>query len=288
MNKKLILMLAGIGIAIGAPITASATPEDDLKEFQGYFKKKFPTVPLEAYNDGVNSLPQYADRVENWRGIMEFPPYEVDIEKGEELWNTPFANGKTYASCFLNGGKGLAVGYPFYDKASKKMHTIEADLNECRVKNGEKPIKNMKHGAMAQLTIAFKRLSQGKKMAVKVNSPEALAVYEKGKQFYWARRGQLNFSCATCHVQDSGTKIRGDVLSAGLGQGTGFPVYRTKWAIKGGDNKALGTIHRRYTGCNKQVRAKPLKPQSAAYTALEFYQAYMNTGIPLKVPSQRQ
>lgn len=285
MNKKIILMLAGLGIAFGAPMTASATPEDDLKEFRGYFKKKFPTVPLEAYNDGVNSLPQYADRVGNWELIMEFPPYEADIEKGEELWNTPFANGKTYASCFQNGGKGLAVAYPFYSKDDKKMHTIEADINECRVRNGEKPIKNMKHGEMAQLTIAFKRLSQGKKMAVKLDSPEAIATYEKGKQYYWARRGQLNFSCATCHVQSSGTKIRGDVLSPGLGQGTGFPVYRTKWSLKG---KPLGTIHRRYGGCNKQVRAKPLKPQSPAYVALELYQAYMNTGIPIKSPSQRQ
>ncbi|MFW2438750.1 MAG: sulfur oxidation c-type cytochrome SoxA [Arenicellales bacterium] len=285
MNKKLILVLAGLGIALGAPITASATPESDLKEFQGFFKKKFPTVPLEAYNDGVNALPQYADRVENWNQIMDFPPYEVDVEKGNELWNKPFANGKTYSSCFQNGGKGLAAAYPFYDKNTKKIRTIEADLNECRVRNGEKPIENLKHGNMARLVIAFKMLSQGKKMAVKLNSPEAIAAYEKGKQYYWARRGQLNFSCATCHVQNAGNKIRGDVLSAGLGQGTGFPVYRTKWSLAG---KPLGTIHRRYGGCNKQVRAKPLKPQSEAYTNLELYQAYMNTGIPIKVPSQRQ
>ncbi len=285
MSKKLLLVLAGLGIAFGAPITASATPESDLKEFQGYFKKKFPTVPLEAYNDGVNSLPQYADRVENWIQLMDFPPYEIEVEKGEKLWNTPFANGKTYASCFRDGGKGLAVAYPFYDKKSSKMRTIEADINECRVLNKEKPIKNLKHGDMARLVIAFKMLSQGKKMAVKLSSPEAIEAYEKGKQFYWARRGQLNFSCASCHVQNAGNKIRGDVLSAGLGQGTGFPVYRTKWSLKG---KPLGTIHRRYGGCNKQVRAKPLKPQSAAYTNLELYQAYMNTGVPIKVPSQRQ
>ena len=285
MNKKLIIMLAGLGIALGAPLTASATPESDLKEFQDFFLKKFPTVPLEAYNDGVNALPQYADRVGNWELIMDFPPFEADIEKGEELWAKPFANGKTYASCFKNGGKGLAVGYPFYDSATKKMRTIEADINECRVRNGEKPIKNMKHGEMAQLTIAFKRLSQGEKMAVKINSPEALAAYEKGKQFYWSRRGQLNLSCANCHVQNAGNKIRGDVLSPALGHGTGFPVYRTKWSLS---NKPLGTIHRRYGGCNKQVRAKPLKPQSDAYTALELYQAYMNTGVPIKAPSQRQ
>jgi sulfur-oxidizing protein SoxA len=285
MSKKLLLLLAGLGIAFGAPMTALATPEDDLKEFQSYFKKKFPTVPLEAYNDGVNSLPQYADRVGNWELIMEFPPYEEDIEAGEELWNTPFKNGKTYASCFKNGGKGLAVAYPYYDKESKKMRTIEGDINQCRVDNGEEPIKNLKHGEMAQLVIAFKRLSQGMPMAVKLDSPEAVEMYEKGKHFYWARRGQLNMSCATCHVQNAGNKIRGDVLSPALGHGTGFPVYRTKWSLAG---KPLGTIHRRYGGCNKQVRAKPLKPQSDSYVALELYQAYMNTGVPIKAPSQRQ
>lgn len=267
--KKLLLALAGLGIAMGAPLTASATPEDDLKEFQGYFKKKFPTVPLEAYNDGVNALPQYAERRANWELLMEFPPYEQEIEKGEELWNTPFKNGKTYASCFKNGGKGLAVAYPFYDATSGDIRTIEEDINKCRVMNGEEPIKNLKHGDMARLVIVFKRLSQGMPMAVKLDSPEAKAAYEDGKHFYWARRGQLNMSCATCHVQNAGNKIRGDVLSPALGHGTGFPVYRTKWAQAG---KPLGTIHRRYGGCNKQVRAKPLKPQSDSYTNLELYQ----------------
>jgi len=86
-------------------------------------------------------------------------------------------------------------------------------------------------------------------------------------------------------VHSAGSSIRGDVLSAGLGHTTGFPVYRTKWAVAG---KPWGTVHRRYDGCNKQVRAKPFKPQSAEYKALEFYEAVMNTGVPVKVPSQRQ
>ncbi len=109
--------------------------------------------------------------------------------------------------------------------------------------------------------------------------------FRKGEQFYWAKRGQLNFSCANCHVHSAGNKIRGDVLSAGLGHTTGFPVYRTKWAMKG---KPWGTVHRRYGGCNKQVRAQPFKAQGPQYTALEYYEAVMNQGIPMKVPSQRQ
>ena len=82
-----------------------------------------------------------------------------------------------------------------------------------------------------------------------------------------------------------GNMVRGDVMSAGLGHGVGFPVWRTKWQVAG---KPWGTIHRRYGGCNKQVRAHPFKAQGQEYKALEFYEAVMNTGIPLKVPSQRQ
>ena len=56
----------------------------------------------------------------------------------------------------------------------------------------------------------------------------------------------------------------------------------------GSQTEPWGTIHRRYGGCNKQVRAHPFKAQGEEYKALEFYEAVMNTGIPLKVPSQRQ
>jgi hypothetical protein len=41
---------------------------------------------------------------------------------------------------------------------------------------------------------------------------------------------------------------------AALGHTTGWPVYRSKWG-------EMGTLHRRFGGCNKQVRAKPFKAQ---------------------------
>jgi len=87
-------------------------------------------------------------------------------------------------------------------------------------------------------------------------------------------------ACADCHKFYSGNLIRADLLSPALGHLTHFPVYRSKWG-------GLGTLHRRYGGCNKQVRAKPLKAQSREYRALEVYETYMATGIPIRVPSQR-
>ena len=138
---------------------------------------------------------------------------------------------------------------------------------------------------MALLVAAFREQANGKKMAVDVAAGGAEKWFKRGEQFYWAKRGQLNFSCANCHVHSAGNKIRGDVLSPGLGHTVSFPVYRTKWAMAG---KPWGTVHRRYGGCNKQVRAQPFKAQGPEYKALEYYEAVMNTGIPVKVPSQRQ
>ncbi len=57
--------------------------------------------------------------------------------------------------------------------------------------------------------------------------------------------------------------IRADKLSPALGHVSHFPVFRSK----GGE---LGTLHRRYGGCNKQVRAKPFPAQSDEYRALEY------------------
>ena len=287
--KQIMTTLIALGLIMGTGLSAQAgvDPEvqKDIDQFQGWFKKRFPTVPLAAYNDGVNALPQYADRRANWEIIMEFPPYEVEMEKARKLWAKPFNNGKTYADCFANNPP--ATKYPYYDTGKKDLITLEMDINNCLTANGEKPFpgKKMKRGKMALLVAAFREQANGEVIAPDVEGAEALAWYRQGRQFYWAKRGQLNFSCANCHVHAAGNKLRGDILSAGLGHTSGFPVYRTKWATKG---KPWGTVHRRYGGCNKQVRAKPLKPQSNEYRALELYEAVMNTGIALKVPSQRQ
>ena len=272
-------------LAIGIPPTVGAITEAeiiaDIKAFQGFFKKRFPQVALVDYADGVNALPAYAERRANWELLMEFPPFAPEMDKARKEWTKPFANGKRLDDCDL----APANTYPVYDVDSDDLRTLVGDINACLKANGEKPIKNVKRSKMARLVAAYRERFNGQPMAVDVSHPGVQRWYEKGRHFYWAKRGQLNFSCANCHVDNAGMKVRGDVLSAGLGHGVGFPVYRTKWAVTG---KPWGTVHRRYGGCNKQVRANPFKAQGPEYKALELYEAVMNTGVPLKVPSQRQ
>jgi sulfur-oxidizing protein SoxA len=282
--KKSILAVATLCIAGATAVTAGqkasdTTPAEDLKIYEEFFLKRFPGVPLQEFANGVNAVSP-ANR-ENWEAIEEFPPYEPMIEEGQAMWNKPFANGKTYASCFPEG-PGQRKNYPHWDAKRKMVVTMELAINECREANGEKPLKYNK-GPITRLAAYMAYQSRGQKTNVEVpmSDADAVAAYNDGKTFFFARRGQLNFSCAQCHVESAGQRVRTNVLSPALGHTTGWPVYRSKW----GD---LGTLHRRFNGCNKQVRAAAFKSQGSEYRNLEYFLTHMSNGIEYNGPSARQ
>lgn len=277
--KKLLTMVATLGMIGAASVAVQAGPQQDLAEFRAYFKERFPDVPFNDYANGVYAIDQ-ASR-EQWESIEEFPPYELNIEEGKKLFTTPFKNGKTYASCFKNNGMGIKQGYPYYDTQAGKVVTLEAAINDCRKANGEEPLGWQK-GALADISAYMAYTSRGKKVDIKIPADEgALAAYENGKQHFYAKRGQLNMSCADCHQYNAGNRVRADILSPALGHTTHFPVYRSKWG-------GLGTLHRRYGGCNEQVRAKKYKPQSAEYANLEYFETYMSNGLESNGPGARK
>jgi len=277
--KKLLTIAATLGLISAAPFAAQASPQGDLQEFRAYFAERFPDVPFKDYVNGVYAIDP-ASR-EQWEAIEEFPPYELNIDNGKAAFNKPFKNGKTYASCFRNKGTGIRQDYPNYDSATGKVVTLEAAINQCRSKNGEEPLKWQK-GELADISAYMAYSSRGNKINVVVPGDEgAQAAYTRGKNHYYAKRGQLNMSCADCHRSNAGNRIRADLLGPALGQTTHFPVYRSKWG-------GLGTLHRRYGGCNKQVRAKPFKPQSDEYRALEYFHTYMSNGLELNGPGARK
>ena len=280
MQKRLLAASAALALGLGvSPMVAATTPQEDLKAFQAYFTQKFPDVPKEQFVDGVYSLNQ--DFREQWLNAEEFPPYEEAIERGREMFETPFANGKTYADCMPKGGIGTRQMYPYFDSDSGEIVTLEETINKCREANGEKPLK-YKKGPIADLSAYIAYTSRGNTFNIEVpNDERALAHYETGKKHFYMKRGQLNLACADCHVASSGMYVRSDLLSPALGNLSHFPVYRLKW-------QELGTAHRRFGGCNKQVRAKPYKAQSDEYKALEYFLTYMMTGLEANGPGSRK
>lgn len=277
--KKVILAVSAACLLASIPFASQAGPEEDLKVFRDYYQERFPKTPFEDFNNGVYSI-DAASR-EQWESIEDFPPYELNIENGEEMFNKPFANGKSYADCFENGGEGIRQNYPRFDTESGKVVTLEIAINACRTANGEKPLKGKK-GAIADISAYMSYTSRGNIVDVKIpDDPRALAAYESGKKHFYTKRGQLNMACADCHQKYTGFKIRTELLGPALGQPTHFPVYRSKWG-------ALGTLHRRYAGCNEQVRAKPFKAQGQEYANLEYFHSYMSNGLELNGPSTRK
>ncbi|MCK5001879.1 MAG: sulfur oxidation c-type cytochrome SoxA [Gammaproteobacteria bacterium] len=282
--KKYLAALSAL-LMIATPVVSQASPEEDLKAFRSYFTDKFPEVPVADFVNGVYSVDE-ASR-EQWEQFEEFPAYEIYISKGETLFHKKFANGNSFATCFPDYEKGIRQNYPHFDQASGKIITMEGDINKCLTDNGEKKFK-WKKGKIAYVGAYIAYMSRENLIDVKVpNNAAALAAYNRGKKHFYAKRGQLNMSCADCHYSNAGNKIRADILSPALGHPTGFPVYRNKWASSSkGDG--MGTLHRRYGGCNKQVRAKPFKAQSDEYKALEYFHTYMSNGLEVNGPSLRK
>lgn len=275
--KKIVLLGAALSLMSAAPLAVQATPEEDVEAFQSYFKERFANVPYEDFANGVYAVDPVSR--ENWEAIEEFPPYEPYIEEGEEMWNTPFADGKTYADCFPEG-PAQRKNYPRWDEEREMVVTLPLAINECRVAHGEEPLA-YKKGPIASLLAYMSYESRDQVIDVKIPNEKATAAYEKGKEFYYARRGQLNFSCASCHVLNPGMQLRAEKLSPALGHVTGWPVYRAKWG-------ELGTLHRRFAGCNEQVRAKAFDAQGEEYRNLEYFLTYMSNGLPYNGPSSRR
>ncbi len=214
--------------------------------------------------------------------IKEMPPYEELVEEGEEIYN----NNAVIKACFPD--PAIGGDYPYFDESKKEVVTLTSAINKCITDAGEKKW-NEKKGKMAILQSYFAAASMDaeKKVDIKIESAEAAAAYERGKEAYYTQRGYLKLSCATCHVQGAGQRVRNESLSQLLGHTTHFPVFRLKW---GKDKVAngLGTLERRMTGCNKDQGENPHKANSKWMKELLYFMAYMSNGMNIDGPDIRK
>lgn len=271
------LLVAIIGLCVTLPCAAG--PAEDLAALREFYAQRFPDVELAAHKDGAYALDE-AKRAQ-WLEMEEFPPYEIAVDDGAELFDEPFGNGSTYADCLGDDAPAVKSRYPYFDIERGEVVTLEMTLNECRSAAGEAPL-DWDSEELAALMAYIAMESRGQTMAVEVpGDPRAVAAYEAGKQFYYQRRGQLNFSCSSCHLQSVGMMLRAERLSAAIGHATHWPVYRGKW-------QRVGVLHRRFQECNSQVKAESFEMQSETYRNLEYFLSYMNNGMELNGPASRK
>jgi sulfur-oxidizing protein SoxA len=277
MSKLLPLVFSGACLAWSA--CALGDPEEDRLAFRAYFQARFPDVAMADYIDGIYAIDEKAR--EQWLQIEDFPPYEFALEAGQSLFEQAFTNGATYADCFENQGIGVRQDYPRFDSGSGEVVTLELAINRCRLKNG-KPPYSYKSEELIALSAYMAWTSRGEIFEIQIpDDPRALAAYESGKQFYYSKRGQLNLACSDCHVTSAGLWVRADHLSASLGHPSHFPVYRSKLG------KVI-SLHSRFYGCIRDVRAKPFEEQSIEYRNLEYFLTYMSNGLAVNGPGARK
>jgi L-cysteine S-thiosulfotransferase len=204
------------------------------------------------------------------------------VSQGAKMWSTPpTAATKSCAGCHGDDAasmKGAATRYPQVDATSGQLLNLEARINQCRTTRQSQPALAYETDELLGLTALVAHQSRGLPLSPKIDG-SAAAFYAAGKAFYFERQGQLNISCAQCHDDRVGNKLRGDTISSGL---TGaYPAYRLDW-------QKAGSLHRRLRACSLGVRAVQLPAGSPEYLALELYLNGRGAGTAIETPGIRK
>lgn len=203
------------------------------------------------------------------------------IDRGVALFGVELEGSPACASCHGADGEalqGVAARYPSVDEQSGHLLNIEGRINACRDRHQNRAPLSYESEDLLALTAFVSGLSRGVPVAAETSGAAAEYV-DAGRDYFYTRRGQFNISCAQCHNEEWGQKLRGDMISQG--HGNGFPAYRLEW-------QSLGSLHRRFRDCDAGVRAQPLDYGSDTYTALELYLASRAEGLPIETPAVRR
>lgn len=198
------------------------------------------------------------------------------VEDGEALWQR---GERSCQSCHGGIGSmaGVATRYPAVAPDGALLN-LEGRIERCRTQQQNEAPFGTESDALLSLTAAIAQRSRGLPMRVATDGPAASFI-EQGRRFYETRQGQLNLACGQCHDENAGRRLRGDVISNGLG--TGYPAYRLEW-------NTLGSLHRRLRACSLGVRATQFPLGSPEYLALELFLASRAAGLPVEAPGLRR
>lgn len=207
-------------------------------------------------------------------------PGMIFVDQALDTWETvDGAAGKSCASCHEGPESmaGMRASMPKWNDDAGAVWTMEMYINDCRENRMQADAWGWKSQPMLNMNALISLQSRGMPVDVKIDGP-AQSTWEKGKEMYYTRYGQLELSCANCHEQNYDNYIRADHLSQG--QINGFPVYRLKQAN-------LITSHNRFRGCIRDTRAETFSEGSPEFIALELYVSSRGNGLSVEAPSVR-
>jgi len=210
-------------------------------------------------------------------------PMSLWISRGENLWREPRGpHQKSCASCHGDAAqsmKGVAARYPRYDSALKRVLNIEERIQACSAGAQGAGRFGDQSDELIGLSAYIALQSRGMPMAVTIDGGPAREAWERGRNLYFTRIGQMNMACTSCHDANWGRRLYAETVSQG--HPTGWPAYRNEW-------QHPGTLERRLRACFYGVRAELPSYGDADMIALELYLAWRAQGLPMEAPGVRR
>lgn len=203
------------------------------------------------------------------------------VARGETLWKSNRDGEKSCASCHGDAAvsmKGAATRYPRIDPGSARLVNLEGRINLCRVRHQQAAPYAYESDELLSLTAYLAYQSRGMPSAIEIDAQNGRH-FERGREFYYRRQGQMNLACAHCHQQNWGRHLRTETITQG--HGTDYPAYRFEW-------QTLGSLHRRFRSCLYGIRAAMLPAGSPEFLDLELYLAWRAKGLPIDAPGVRR
>ncbi len=204
------------------------------------------------------------------------------VARGEKLWSEPAGrSGKSCASCHGDAAKsmkGVATRYPRIDPGAARLVNLEGRINTCRSRHQQAEPLAYETEALLSLTAYVAHQSRGMAVDVVIDWQNRRN-YERGRDLYYRRIGQMNLACAHCHEQNWGKRLLSETISQG--HGNAYPIYRLEW-------QAAGSLHRRFRSCLYGVRAEMLPAGSDEYLDLELFLGWRARGLPVETPGVRR
>lgn len=272
-------------LALSVPTLGMADADDDSLVINGEIEI-VTKAPAPAHLDGaldeIMSGWHFRDDATQAMEMDDFDnPGMLYVEAAMEVWNAvDGSEGKSCASCHGDVEESMAgvkAVYPKWNEAAGEVRNLQMQFNDCRTNRMGAEAWKYDAAPALNMEALVTSVSRGMPVNVAIDGPVA-AMWEKGKEMYYTRTGQLDLSCANCHEDNYGNMIRADHLSQG--HTNGFPVYRLK-------NAKLTSPQGRFKGCVRDTRAETYKPGSEDFLALELYVASRGNGLSVEGPSVR-
>jgi L-cysteine S-thiosulfotransferase len=202
------------------------------------------------------------------------------VTRGEKLWTEPA--GRANRSCSgchsTESMKGVSARYPKVDGASGALLNIEGRINVCRERHQQAEPFAAESDDLLGLSAWLGYQSRGMPMAVTIDDA-ARPYFNRGRDLYYRRIGQMNLACANCHEQNWGRTLLNERISQG--HGNGFPAYRLEW-------QRVGSLERRLRACLFGIRAEMLPYGAPEYRELALFLGARASGLRIETPAVRR